>query len=406
MSITRPITRSITRSITRGITTDIIQRYFTLLDAAYSQYYLFDDPWVATGTFDNTIYWYRKDHPTLTLTRLLGKSSDTADTLYAYNSDVNRISVAIAGVSYHFVDALADAPVNKFVTLRYIRNASNELALFVNGVSKGVASSATGTHTLDVAGQGNNFAYASGVLANIGLNNLADDNRFYAVDEDLSLSSVVVDSISGNNATAVNITGSELFTKEGADWVNQYWPNLLKSAIATVGGEYSSSGSPTLTPLSLNYLGLYDGVLVASSGAVWHRITTALTNRPILTAGESYTVTGLFKIGTSGEVRLQVRQPVGVVETVCSGDASTFSKVLENAGSISSFGIDDLTGGYYKAWFSFTAGADDIYEVGLGPNSTVVGEDITALALQTEKGLVPSEIVPTNGIAGRILEIA
>jgi hypothetical protein len=74
--------------------------------------------------------------------------------------------------------------------------------------------------TIDEIGR-NGSDYFNGRIANVNLYFGGTLIHSYAIDEDLSTTTVIVDSIGSNNGTAVNIVESTLFILESDEWITE-----------------------------------------------------------------------------------------------------------------------------------------------------------------------------------------
>ena len=150
--------------------------------------------------------------------------------------------------------------------------------------------------------------------------------------------------------------------------------------------------------LSLNALGIFPGMLVASNGQTWHRATAG--NVIPLTNGVTVFFTVYCRPGTSGMFRVEIRN-------VSAGTGSTISDFIggssptktETAGSISIDSdvlLDD--GISRKMVVRFTPNFTGNCQSGAGPASAVAGEDIILLGAQIET-VAPTSYIPTSGSA-------
>ncbi len=192
-----------------------VQRFFTGLNSTLTQYYAIPT-WTAAGDFDITLDWERRD---ISQVNLLGQAASAANRL-SVNSTASAspdtVFLLINGVVRQWTGALAGISYGTLVTIRAKRYADNTVELWVAGVSVGVTAAISGTFTVDTLGQGNSTQYVSGVYANVGLDNLSGDNRFYALDEDLSTTSVIKNSLATLGSELV-VNGD--FSNGTTDWV-------------------------------------------------------------------------------------------------------------------------------------------------------------------------------------------
>ncbi len=248
------------------------QRRFTPLAAAGSQYYDLNTPFVATGDFD--IEWEDNvDDPTAQ-TIIAGKLSDTLD-LVQYRSD-GGIRIRLNSVTVTF--AAASTVRNGSLIKRSINRIGDTFAYSENGVViDTIVSVAAGaeTLTLETLGQINTSFFLTGYLANVSLQT-AGDSRLYKLDENFGETSVAVDSIGGNNGTAINIAESQLFTE-----VADGWEGVNQSITSTplLGDGSDPELIPVVISITQNQVyrvnATFDQVLTDTSDAGW------ITNRGI-----------------------------------------------------------------------------------------------------------------------------
>lgn len=160
---------------------------------------------------------------------------------------------------------------------------------------------------------------------------------------------------------------------------------------------WTDSGSTSIN-LSLGHLGgHFNGVQVASGGAVWNRVQSSLVS---LTATSLYYVTFWYKVGTSGRVRMVMRGVTSTNETRLAGTVGNVMVLTETAGTVSDIIQRQVsTDGIYQYSFGFIAGATESYQPGLGPDSATVGENVICLGCQVESGSFTTSLIKTTGSA-------
>ncbi len=142
-------------------------------------------------------------------------------------------------------------------------------------------------------------------------------------------------------------------------------------------------------PLGLNAVQGYPGYAIASDGAYFHR---AIYLQHSGTTGNTYTVTLLVRAGTSGNMRMWVRNLDTNSESNFSGPLASLSgtdgglTIVENTVL-----ADGLT---HRILANYTQTADGTLEFAIGPFSSTVGEDVIIVGAQVEEGLVAH---PFNG---------
>jgi hypothetical protein len=173
-----------------------------------------------------------------------------------------------------------------------------------------------------------------------------------------------------------------------------------------------TNGGATVTDLSLNALGVFPGVRVASQGQVFQGVNSPAVT---LTDGTTYTVTFWFRAGDvnpSNMIRLLLRNDTdGLLSQIRKTSTSTnyedVSAYTITEGStgaptnVTILSVEKLSDGLtYKMSVSFDAvGVDKSHYFGMHTNSAVSGESIITLGLQLEEGSFPTSYIPTEGAA-------
>lgn len=176
----------------------------------------------------------------------------------------------------------------------------------------------------------------------------------------------------------------------------------------SAGWDQESGQTPV--DLSLNALGVFDGVRITSNGQNWHGLKTNLAQLPTLTASTSYVLSVWFKPGDSNpsnKFRLQIKDPAlgaGLITQKGNNSTDHFSASSYTVGSVPAQGtaevlsVENAGDGVIRINVKFVpAATSSAYQVNLGPNATTAGETIILLGLQIEEGENPSSYIPTNG---------
>jgi len=197
--------------------------------------------------------------------------------------------------------------------------------------------------------------------------------------------------------------------------------NLFPYSEIQIGSDgWSQSSGQTPVDLSLNALGVFDGVRLTSNGQTWHGIKTNLGQLPTLTASTSYVYSVWFKPGDldpSNKLRLQIRDTslgsgLLVRKTISSSDH--FSASSYTVGSVPTQGtaevlsVENAGDSVIRLNIKFVPAATSTnYQVNIGPNTGTVGKSIIALGFQIEEDENPSSYIPTNGsTATRSVDVA
>lgn len=169
---------------------------------------------------------------------------------------------------------------------------------------------------------------------------------------------------------------------------------ILTDPIATVADW--DADNVTVTDLTDNFMGAFPGVLVASQGSVFNRLKAP---RPSVTSGTTYSTAVFIKEGTSGRCRITFRNGDGGTESLVLGAFGSMAVSLENAGAITLVDEQSVPGGtilYMTFVPNFTNAS---LNIGVGPDSSTVGEDITAYFMQFEASSVSSSPILTGSTA-------
>lgn len=118
---------------------------------------------------------------------------------------------------------------------------------------------------------------------------------------------------------------------------------------------------------------------VASGGNVTGRIRSPNFT---LSASVSYNVRFWYKRGTSGQVRLMVNHTTGGNLFIFGPVGNPTVRVNTVAGAVDNLTTTHLGDDVYETFFVFTPTITGSYQVLMGPNSAVVGNDVVAIAVE------------------------
>lgn len=162
------------------------------------------------------------------------------------------------------------------------------------------------------------------------------------------------------------------------------------SSCSSVG--WYTSGA-TLTNLSLNALGVFDGALITGQGADWHRVTRNAS----LTGGVSYVLSAYVRAGTSGRLVVQIKDNSTGSSSVLGGGIDALSTESTSIGAVSVLSNEVMGDGVTRyIQIAVTPDNSSSFNIGLGPDTTTAGDDVIILGCQIEQDRA-SRIIFTQG---------
>ena len=227
------------------------QRYFTDLQSSLSQYYTLNTV-TLTGDFE-----IEMDFTTTSTSNMVLLGDSHTASLYFNLSGGTTLNVWIAGTNYGYT--VPNVSDGKLHTAKYVLTGTS-LDVFLDGVSAGAQTVVpyTGANDFRIGSSNSIMAYFNGYLANFKITNGSTLTHDLPLDEDLSTTSTAINygSIGASgNATAVNITESDLFTQVAGDWegvelvtnggfdTDSAWTKGVGWTIS--GGKANRDGNPT-----------------------------------------------------------------------------------------------------------------------------------------------------------------
>lgn len=137
---------------------------------------------------------------------------------------------------------------------------------------------------------------------------------------------------------------------------------------------WADSGS-THSAYAGTYLGVFDDALhVVSAGANFHRVI--IGSNTTVTSGTPIGIVMYYSAGTSGSVRIVVRDVTGGNSSIVSGVIGSEAVSQESAGTITNLSCV-TEGGIVECTFTFTPNfTNNSLQIGLGPDSATSGEDV------------------------------
>lgn len=186
--------------------------------------------------------------------------------------------------------------------------------------------------------------------------------------------------------------------------------NLVKYSVADIGNGWINNGGQIPVNLSLNKLGVFNGVRAKSNGQTWHGIRLdTTTNLLQLVAGTTYTITNWWMVGDenpSNKFRSTMKFTgiSGTCEVKKISDSSdplvVNSYTIVNQaihGTISNLQVEDASSDVIKLSYNFVPASSGAHQLTLAPLSATTGESIIVLGAQIEEGPNPSSYIPTAG---------
>jgi len=157
----------------------------------------------------------------------------------------NVITIIINGTVFQKAGGEQDGKLNSIRVTRI----SGAILFYINGVSLGtVGGNETGDFTIDYIGKQLTGFFFDGIISDVKITDAGALIRSYAIDEDLSTTSTIIDTGSDvSNGTAVNITESERLVSSVEALVGY---NLYFNTVNGQDGRFVSSWAKTIKEIS------------------------------------------------------------------------------------------------------------------------------------------------------------
>lgn len=176
-------------------------------------------------------------------------------------------------------------------------------------------------------------------------------------------------------------------------WLEADKTNLVSHSVASTGTWLNDNCSSVDAGLTTH--GPFQGVVVQSSGATWGRLKQEFS----LTTGD-FAVTCYYVPGTSPRVRATIsRKGVATVVGGAHGNVVTLRSDIGPCSNIEDVVLSD--GVTRRLRYVFHSTAEGTFQIGLGPQSAIAGEDITLLGIQVEHGSTFTSFVATGAGQGK-----
>lgn len=161
---------------------------------------------------------------------------------------------------------------------------------------------------------------------------------------------------------------------DGREGVARLNANALNPRAWTVDGATVSDEVGT-------FLGFSSAERVASNGGGFHRIRTDVSGGYV--NGSPYAVRVLYGSGSSGCLRITLRNNTGGTESLLSGPVGALASTTTVAGTWSNIVNINHGSGIYEIQAIFTATSTGASaNIGIGPDSATVGQDVVVIAGQ------------------------
>lgn len=170
--------------------------------------------------------------------------------------------------------------------------------------------------------------------------------------------------------------------------------NLLSRS--TPGGAGWFNDGITVSPSPALAWGPFSAFTVTSGGSAAH-LTSA--SNIVIQEGQTYAVQVIYRRGSSGRCRVRLRNRTASVESIVGGLVGSLSSINSAAGSIANITNEVVGDQVYKVSFIFTPSASGDVSMGVGPDTSTVGETVDGLHAGIEAGAFATSPIITTGVA-------
>lgn len=190
----------------------------------------------------------------------------------------------------------------------------------------------------------------------------------------------------GNNAARFDwTTGRRALLNEATA------TNLATNSTASIANWVNNTAS--LTARTDNALGVFPGVAVASTGAIFHRLGVPSI---VYATGTTYTATFFYSGGTSGRSKTVLFQ-TGAGDLQVSGVIGSLAKVVEINGTIISVANVSYPNNIWAVQVTFQVTLATTATHGVGPDTATAGQDVIVYGGQIEVGAAATSYIATSG---------
>ena len=162
---------------------------------------------------------------------------------------------------------------------------------------------------------------------------------------------------------------------------------ILDDPVVTAANSINSN--VTFTDLSDNALGAFPGLKIAGTGGTGN---LGSTGNEVVVSGSTYTTKVFIKAGTSGKVRLNLRDISGAVDSFIGGTVGALSVQSQLAGVLTLIEEIEVPDGVW-IYARFVPNFSGNLKLGVGPFSSVSGEDVIWYFRQFELASVSSSSI-------------
>lgn len=166
--------------------------------------------------------------------------------------------------------------------------------------------------------------------------------------------------------------------------------NLALWSADSTNAAWSNGGTPTVTNLPAD--GIFTPTRVASSGINWHRRQSPA----VIAASTNYAITVFFKPGTSNKIWCELYNSASATLAITGSATSPAVGNNQSFTIVTAPSVKVHANGIYALTFVASTTTAGTYYLGVGPNSTTVGEYIDLYGVQVEAGIGPTSFIVTG----------
>lgn len=171
--------------------------------------------------------------------------------------------------------------------------------------------------------------------------------------------------------------------------------------------DYTAVGGAVLTNLTLNALGQFPGLQIASGGSVSDYAANGSGKGVSVVAGETRLIEAYYRTGTSGSARFVTYNSTTAQSTVLQGVPGSLVSQTPNAGVVTIVSDDLLRDGVTRRLrMKWVPAASGTAVLRVGPNSTTPGNNIILLGWFTQvSNCFTTPIITTGSTVTRAADV-